>query len=338
MHRTPTRQIPPKHSRPRSATGGTARRDYLRLSGACALGWGAMGRAVPQIRHRPARRPGPVTPLHASHRGGPAAWHRSSWRRLQARDCFEYCVLLATVLPPLPTTPAGAFHATSSELSHPRARRRGWVRAPLSETTLLYRTIQDHWATFLADLESGGGELPAFVLDEFELTFVVAFRFMAFCASDCRDCGHSGVVSSRVSAVVFAQVVSVVAWPTRQLSAWITFFPKCLLGSMSSRYPMPCASRWPTPRRHERRACAFISAINSTSAARTEAQAARSAADRKLDRRERFGSSLNLNVHFHVIAMDGVYAERPDGTMLFHPLPAPATRTLRAWRALCAGR
>lgn len=36
------------------------------------------------------------------------------------------------------------------------------------ETTLLYRTIQAHWATFLADLEEGGGELPAFVLDEFE--------------------------------------------------------------------------------------------------------------------------------------------------------------------------
>jgi hypothetical protein len=33
---------------------------------------------------------------------------------------------------------------------------------------LLYRTIQEHWSTFVADLEAGGGELPAFVLDEFE--------------------------------------------------------------------------------------------------------------------------------------------------------------------------
>jgi hypothetical protein len=36
------------------------------------------------------------------------------------------------------------------------------------ETTLLFKTIQEHWSTFLADLEAGGGELPAFVLDEFE--------------------------------------------------------------------------------------------------------------------------------------------------------------------------
>ena len=34
------------------------------------------------------------------------------------------------------------------------------------ETTLLFRTIQEHWSTFLADLEAGGGELPAFVLDQ----------------------------------------------------------------------------------------------------------------------------------------------------------------------------
>jgi hypothetical protein len=51
---------------------------------------------------------------------------------------------------------------------------------------------------------------------------------------------------------------------------------------------------------------------------------------------QRFGSSLNLNVHFHVIAMDGVYAERPDGTMLFHPLPAPRDEDIaRLARAVC---
>jgi hypothetical protein len=58
---------------------------------------------------------------------------------------------------------------------------------------------------------------------------------------------------------------------------------------------------------------AFISAINS--------DLRRRARKRKLRGRQqtgsltvvqRFGSSLNLNVHFHVIAMDGVYAEQPD--------------------------
>jgi hypothetical protein len=51
---------------------------------------------------------------------------------------------------------------------------------------------------------------------------------------------------------------------------------------------------------------------------------------------QRFGSSLNLNVHFHAIAMDGVYAEQPDGAMLFHPLPAPCDEDVaRLARAVC---
>ena len=57
------------------------------------------------------------------------------------------------------------------------------------ETTLLYRTIQEHWATFLADLESGGGELPAFVLDEFESYLRCGIPAQVFCASDAKSAG-----------------------------------------------------------------------------------------------------------------------------------------------------
>jgi hypothetical protein len=82
---------------------------------------------------------------------------------------------------------------------------------------------------------------------------------------------------------------------------------------------------------------AFISAINS--------DLRRRARQRKLSGRlqtgsltvvQRFGSSLNLNVHFHVIAMDGVYTKQPDGSLLFHPLPAPSDEDIaRLARAVC---
>jgi len=82
---------------------------------------------------------------------------------------------------------------------------------------------------------------------------------------------------------------------------------------------------------------AFISAINS--------DLRRRARKRKLHGRlqtgsltvvQRFGSSLNLNLHFHVIAMDGVYAEQPDASLLFHPLPAPSDEDIaRVARAVC---
>jgi hypothetical protein len=36
------------------------------------------------------------------------------------------------------------------------------------ETTLLYKALQVHWLGFRATIETDGGELPAFVRDEFE--------------------------------------------------------------------------------------------------------------------------------------------------------------------------
>jgi len=35
--------------------------------------------------------------------------------------------------------------------------------------------------------------------------------------------------------------------------------------------------------------------------------------------------SLNLNVHFHSLVLDGVYAAGPSGALRFHPLPPRTT-------------
>ena len=88
-------------------------------------------------------------------------------------------------------------------------------------------------------------------LTSLRLTFAVASLRTAFFASDVKTVGTAESWRSRVSGADFARAVLVAAWPTQQLSVWITFSPKCLPGNTSSRYPMPCASRWPirpTPR------------------------------------------------------------------------------------------
>ena len=38
---------------------------------------------------------------------------------------------------------------------------------------------------------------------------------------------------------------------------------------------------------------------------------------------QRFGSALNLNIHFHMLFLDGVYVERPDGLLRFRWVKAP---------------
>ena len=43
---------------------------------------------------------------------------------------------------------------------------------------------------------------------------------------------------------------------------------------------------------------------------------------------QRFGSSLNLNVHLHMLILDGVYTTRSDGTVRFHQVNAPTQNQL----------
>lgn len=43
---------------------------------------------------------------------------------------------------------------------------------------------------------------------------------------------------------------------------------------------------------------------------------------------QRFGSALNLNVHFHILALDGVYAEDAYGKMRFYRIKAPTADEL----------
>jgi len=44
---------------------------------------------------------------------------------------------------------------------------------------------------------------------------------------------------------------------------------------------------------------------------------------------QRFGSALNLNVHFHLLVLDGVYRREGEGRLRFVPVPAPGTDELK---------
>jgi hypothetical protein len=43
---------------------------------------------------------------------------------------------------------------------------------------------------------------------------------------------------------------------------------------------------------------------------------------------QRFGSALNLNIHFHMLFLDGVYTECADGNLRFHRVAAPTGEEL----------
>jgi hypothetical protein len=53
---------------------------------------------------------------------------------------------------------------------------------------------------------------------------------------------------------------------------------------------------------------------------------------------QRFGGALNLNLHFHMLFLDGVYVEGPDGTLPFRWVKAPTSAELTALAGRIASR
>jgi hypothetical protein len=53
---------------------------------------------------------------------------------------------------------------------------------------------------------------------------------------------------------------------------------------------------------------------------------------------QRFGSALNLNLHFHVLLIDGVFLPKSNGDLRFHRVNAPTSKELNALVATISER
>jgi hypothetical protein len=73
----------------------------------------------------------------------------------------------------------------------------------------------------------------------------------------------------------------------------------------------------------------FVEAIFARYRARTQREGLENAQCGAITFVQRFGS-LNLNVHFHVLVLDGVVTRDPDRRVLFHPAAAPTSVELEA--------
>jgi hypothetical protein len=194
------------------------------------------------------------------------------------------------------------------------------------EVTLLFRTVQNHWRDFLSEIKTGGGELPAFVTDEVEAFLRCGIPAHGFVRLRCGDCGHSRIVAFSCKRRGFCP-----SCLGRRMSDTAAFcvdhiFPRVpvrqyvLTVPYHLRYQMAYA-----PGLASRILGIFIHSITSDLRRRARKRKIKGKLQTgSLTVVQRFGSSLRLNVHFHTLALDGVYATGPDGQLLFHPLPSPS--------------
>jgi len=197
------------------------------------------------------------------------------------------------------------------------------------EDGVLHRVITDHLETFLAEARArGDGEgLPHFVereLREFLRCGQLARGFARFQCEGCRkdllvalSCKGRAVCPSctgRRMASLAAHLVDNVlgGLPVRQ---WVLTVPHRLRYALAWDH---CLCRTVLG--------VFIRALLADERRRAKRYGIHPSHGGAVTAIQRFGSALNLNLHYHCLAVQGVFADDGSGGLRFIPLPAPTDR------------
>ncbi len=196
---------------------------------------------------------------------------------------------------------------------------------------VVYGLARDHFAVFAERMSEGGRPLPRYVTEEFEALLRCGVLACGFMRARCAGCGHDrlvafsckrrGVCSScggrRMSETAATQCDRVLpAVPWRQ---WVLSLPWALrlpvardpsLLNAVSRVFFEEVRAW------------LRATVGPVPGARVEVAAVTYV--------QRFGGSLNLNPHLHMLVADGVFACREDGSSPdFMAVLAPTRDDLR---------
>ena len=193
------------------------------------------------------------------------------------------------------------------------------------EQTLLYKVIQENLQAFLDQVHAKGDRLPDFVKGEFLAFLDCGILAKGFLRLQCQSCHHEMLVAFsckkrgfcpscgtkrmiETSALLMDHVIPKVA--VRQ---WVLSFPFALRYLLVSdpkimgkilKITTNCISSFLCKK------SGFTKKIAKTSA---------------VTLLQRFGGSANLNLHFHILFVDGVYTIN-DGQAEFHRLPTPSAK------------
>jgi hypothetical protein len=230
----------------------------------------------------------------------------------------------------LPATPLGAEHAAHrASAGHGHASSAPGYERHRPEASVLYRVVEQHWPAFRERAEAAGG-LPRFLEREVQELLRCGRLEFGCLRLACDDCGFERLVAfsckrrgfcpsclgRRMNDLACHLVQRVIPQvPTRQWVCSLPFRLRYLCG-------------------YDRELCAevlgaFVGELRRSLAWRAKRllglASVAQAQTGTITFVQRSDSGLRLNVHFHVLALDGVYVRDAEtGTPVFHVLPAPS--------------
>lgn len=199
-----------------------------------------------------------------------------------------------------------------------------------AKDSLVHNLVQDHWLEFLKLSEAGKRPLPGFVKREFFSAFKCGIHAFGFVRLYCYDCGHDKVVPFSCKRRGFcpsccarrmndtaAHLVDKVL-PEVRMRQWVLSLPYEL------RFKMAFDSKLTS-----RVLDLFIKRVTVWYKRKARRKGLKSPQTGAITFIQRFGSALNLNVHFHSLFLDGVYVQNNEGELEFHPIEPPSQNELQ---------
>ena len=198
------------------------------------------------------------------------------------------------------------------------------------EKSLLYKTIQQTWPSFVARCEAENHPVPSFVKREFEAYLRCGILDYGFARVYCEECRYDRLIPFSCKRRGFCG-----SCLARRMSEMSTR----LVGSIYSEIP---TRQWvlsmPAPLRYliayDNEALSFvITAFISSLFSYLRRKAKRSGGGAlnaqiyypgSVTFIQRFGSALNLNVHLHCQVSDGAYVKYGEGKIKFIRVPSPS--------------
>jgi hypothetical protein len=197
------------------------------------------------------------------------------------------------------------------------------------EETVLYRVVQENWESFRRQFEEAGESLPRHVIREFESFLRCGILAHGFLRIRCERCRQERLVALSCKRRGFCPSCA-----ARRMSENAAYWVDHVLPRVPVRQwvlSVPIPLRFWMARNP--RLLSSVLNIVIRAIARTYLRSARQAGVRgrlqtgSLAVVQRFGGAVNLNVHFHVLFIEGVYAavDRGGGPS-FHVLRSPSQR------------
>jgi len=213
------------------------------------------------------------------------------------------------------------------------------------ENTLLYQIVDEYYPAFTAHLAEQGRELPGYVQREFEDYLKCGRLEHGFLRVRCESCHAEHLVAfsckrrgfcpscgARRMAESAALLVDEVL-PEQPMRQWVLSFPFQLRFLFASR---PAIMG---------QVLGIVYRVIATHLVKKASHTHKSARTGAVTLIQRFGSALNLNIHLmcmdarmprahgcagvaHMLFLDGVYVEQPDGAVRFRWVKAPTSQEL----------